>query len=190
MESVLEAALELFWKEGYRTTTTRDLENALGLSQSSIYNAFGSKQDLLEAALDRYEEMTNREMLCPLEQSNEGLEALEHFFVALGRWVTHDGRRGCMLINMMAEDGGTTDKVTLRARAYRDRVRDALREALARAARMGETTEEGLDGRADLLLGLVLGLNIAARGGAGEPELERLLGAVRIQIRSWRLVAS
>ena len=93
-DRVLDAALELFWSQGYRTTTTRDLENAVGLSQSSIYNAFGSKRGLLESALDRYEAMTDERLLRPLERSTEGIAAIERFFAALGEWVTRKGRRG------------------------------------------------------------------------------------------------
>ena len=91
-----------------------------------------------------------------------------------------------MLINMMAEDGGLDDGVTQRTRAYRDRVRSAFREALRRAALAGEIEDAGVDERADLLMGLVLGLNIAARGGVPAPELTRLLDAARMQLQSWR----
>ena len=185
-DQVLDAALELFWKRGYRTTTTRDLEAGLGLSQPSLYNAFGSKQDLLEAALDRYEALTDEALLRPLEDSPEGLAAIQTFFSALRHWVTHDGRQGCMLINLMAEDGGATDRVTRRSRAYRRRVRDGLRGALERAVRLGETPEADPDDRADLLLGLVLGFNVAARGRASRAELDRLICAVRGQLAGWR----
>ena len=184
---VLDAALELFWKQGYRNTATRELERALGLSQSSIYNTFGSKQNLLEAALDRYEVLTDQELLQPLEKSAEGLAAIDTFFVDLCHWVTHEGRRGCMLINMMAEDGGETDAITTRARTYRMRVRDALSKSVARARNQGETRDIDPDDCADLLLGLVLGFNIAARGGASDVELATLLDAVRAQVRGWRV---
>ncbi len=189
-DAVLDAALELFWKHGYRTTTTRDLESALGLSQSSLYNTFGSKKDLLEAALDRYEAMTDRELLRPMEQSSAGLAAIDTFFVDLGHWVTHEGRRGCMLINMMAEDGGETDAITIRARIYRTRVRDALRASVARAIAEGETRDIDADDCADLLLGLVLGLNIAARGGASDTELATLMDAIHAQVSGWRVAPS
>lgn len=188
-EEALDAALELFWKQGYSNTTTRELETALGLSQSSIYNTFGSKGDLLEAALDRYEVMTDHELLSPLEQSDKGLTSIETFFDGLRHWVTHRGRRGCMLINMMAEDGGETDAIAERARNYRTRVRDALRDALVRAMKERETADSTLEERADLLLGLVLGVNIAARAGASDAELGTLFDAVRTQIRGWSTVA-
>ena len=90
-----------------------------------------------------------------------------------------------MLINMMAEDGAATDAITKRSRVYRSRVRAALKESIARAARLGETNDDQIDQRADLLVGMVLGLNIAARGGASQSELGRLLNAVRTQVRGW-----
>lgn len=186
-EAILDAALELFWKKGYRSTTTRDLEAALGLSQSSISNAFGAKQDLLEAALDRYEEKITAMLLGPLEESDEGLTAIEDFFSALGYWVTHDGNRGCMLINMMAEDGDTTDAITQRSRRYRQRIRTALHKSLEHAAKRGETAKKALDARTDLLVGLVLGVNIAARGGAQKAEIDSFFKAARNQVGDWRL---
>lgn len=186
VDRVLDQACELFWKNGYRSTTTRDLEAALGLSQSSIYNAFGSKHDLLVAALDRYERQIDDQLLRPLEDSPLGLAAIDAFFDALGHWVTHDGRRGCMIINLMAEDGGETDEITNRTRGYRERVRNALRDALHRAAELAETSDESIEPQADLLYGIVLGLNIAARGGASGQEISRLIASAHHAIASWR----
>ncbi len=184
--AVLDSTLELFWKRGYYATTTRDLEKALGLSQSSLYNEFGSKQALLDAALDRYEGLTTEALLAPLEGSGHGLAAVETFFTDLAHWVTHDGRRGCMLINMMAEDGAATASIKRRTRGYRKRVKEALKNCLQRAVDSGEALGGDADERANLLLGLVLGFNIAARGGASRAELDGLLGAVNTQVASWR----
>ncbi len=186
-EAVLDKALELFWQHGYTTTTTRELESGLGLKQSSIYNAFGSKRGLLDAALDRYEALTDKTLLLPLEQSNEGLAAIEAFFIALYHWVTHKGRRGCMLINMMAEDGGETEAISKRTRKYRKRVRTAFRNALLQSSAEGEITDDAIESRADLLVSLALGLNIAARGGLSNTELEKMLDASCNQIRSWQV---
>ncbi len=183
---VLAAAVELFWSRGYRATTTRDLERALGLRPSSLYNTFGSKRGLLDAALDRYEEMTDRELLAPLEGSGSGLEAIDAFFAALGSWVTNGDRGGCMLVNLMGEDGGATAELSVRCRGYRYRVRGALLASLEQAAESGEISRAGLGAKADLLLGLVLGLNVAARGRAARGEVESLLAAVRGLVGSWR----
>lgn len=186
-DTVLQDALELFWRRGYQSTTTRELEASLGLSQSSLYNAFGSKLGLLNAALDRYETLIDDELLTPLETSDAGIDAIDGFLVALGQWVTGDGRKGCMLINMMAEDGGRTSALRDRTDRYRGRVRLAVLHALERGARAGEIAFDALDIRADLLMAMVLGLNIAARGGIDTGEIERLLAAARHQLEAWRL---
>lgn len=185
-DDVLDQALELFWRNGYRATTMRDLEAAFGLSQSSLYNAFGSKADLLAAALDRYEARIDDQIVRPLDASASGLAAIDTFFDALGRWVTEDGRRGCMIINLMAEDGGADETITRRTRRYRQRVRRALRDALQRAGDRGETDPEDTESRADLLFGLVLGLNIAARGGADRREIRAITAGARHQAAQWR----
>ncbi|MDH3730145.1 MAG: TetR/AcrR family transcriptional regulator [Acidimicrobiia bacterium] len=181
---VLDRAVELFWGRGYRDTTTRDLEKQLGISQSSLYNAFGSKQGLMSAALDRYERLTEEALLAPLETSPDGLDAIDVFFDALAKWVTGKGRGGCMIINLMADDGGTDAAVTARTRSYRRRVRDALRDALVRGA-----GRKDADIRADLLLGEVLGINVAARGAASPQEVHRLVAGAHHLIDGWRPTA-
>ena len=184
---VLDRAVDLFWRSGYRNTTTRDLEAALGISQSSLYNAFGSKQGLMQAALDRYESMTTTALLEPLEQAEHGLDAIGSFFDSLTRWVSGAGRRGCMIINLMAEEGGKDSMVNQRTTAYRNRVRNALHDALRRAVAADEATPGYVELRADLLFGEVLGINIAARGGAATDEVNRLVAGAHHLIDSWRV---
>ena len=181
LDEVLDRAVEVFWRRGYRDATTRDLEAALGISQSSLYNAFGSKQGLMTAALDRYEDMTATALLEPLEESDRGLEAIDRFFDTLAEWVAGDGRGGCMIINLMAEDGGADAEIAARTRRYRERVRAALRRGIAHSCVTAE-----LDVRADLLFGQVLGINVAARGGASEGEVARLVAGTHHLIESWR----
>lgn len=182
---ILDAALELFWRKGFANTTTRELEAELSLNQSSMYNTFGSKDQFFDAILDRYELLTTEALLKPLEESDDGVAALECFFVKLKTWVTQDGRRGCMLINMMADDGGRSEAATARAATYRKRVKKALRCGLARAASRGDIEDTNIDSRTMVLFGLALGLNIAARGGTSNHELEQLLKAIRVQLRSY-----
>lgn len=190
-ENVMDRAVELFWKKGYRATTTRDLQDALGLGQSSIYNTFGSKQELLAAALDRYEELTTKALLEPLRRSTDGLEAIDRFFVSLQRWITCDDRHGCMLTNMMAEDGGSTTSIKRRTQKYREQLRKELHRVLLSASDNGEIRANvDIEASARLLVGLVLGLNVAARGDASDNEVSTLVAAIRAEVRSWRKTLS
>lgn len=182
----MDAAVDVFWKRGYRATTTRDLQGALGLGQSSIYNSFGSKQDLLESVLDRYEEMATEALLEPLRQSTDGLAAVDRFFDSLKLWVTRDDRHGCMLTNMMAESGGSDESINRRTRLYREQLRRDLHRVLQLASDNGELQDEvDVAKSARLLVGLVLGLNVAARGAAPAKEISSLVAAVKAMLRSW-----
>jgi hypothetical protein len=65
-------------------------------------------------------------------------------------------------------------------------VRRALRERLERAVELGETWPGRLAERAEIVFGMVLGLNVAARGGADEGEIDGLLLAAHGAVNSWR----
>lgn len=180
---VLDAALELFWLNGYRETSTRDLEAHLGISQSSLYNAFGSKQQLLDSALERYERRISDELLIPLENAADGIDAIDRFFAGLGTWISTEGRRGCMILNLMAETPDPDDHLAGRTRSYRRRLRAAFRSALERER---NAAPDAIDDEVQVLVTAVLGINIAARGGARQTEMRRSIDALRRLVGSWK----
>ncbi|WP_035654665.1 TetR/AcrR family transcriptional regulator, partial [Bradyrhizobium sp. STM 3809] len=53
-DTALEQAMEVFWRHGYEGATIAQLTDAMGINPPSLYAAFGSKEALLKAALDRY----------------------------------------------------------------------------------------------------------------------------------------
>ena len=182
---ILDRALKLFWRKGFASTTTRELETELSLNQSSLYNSFGSKALFFDVVLDRYEAITAKALIEPLEQSQEGIKSIEIFFNQLAKWVTQGEQRGCLLINLMAEDGGASKAISTRTADYRGRVKKALLIALKRAEDKGEISQNKSETRALILFGLALGFNIAARGGSTQIELDALAIAIQNQIRSW-----
>ena len=51
---ILEAALELFSRHGFRGTSVRDIADAAGLSTGSVYHQFSDKESIFHALLDQY----------------------------------------------------------------------------------------------------------------------------------------
>ncbi|MEO0363196.1 MAG: helix-turn-helix domain-containing protein, partial [Pseudomonadota bacterium] len=43
-EAALDAALETFWRKGFRNTSMDDLVAAMGASRASVYELFGDKR--------------------------------------------------------------------------------------------------------------------------------------------------
>lgn len=58
---VLERAMYLFARQGYEATSVRDLNAAMGISSSSMYEVFGDKHSIFLEALAHY---------CVLERAN------------------------------------------------------------------------------------------------------------------------
>src|ERR1700728_2699760 len=50
----LERAMRLFWSRGYDAISMADLRAELGITQASLYAAFGSKEQLFRDAVDLY----------------------------------------------------------------------------------------------------------------------------------------
>lgn len=53
-DAALETAMLLFWEHGFEGTSMADLTQAMGLSASSIYAAYGDKHSLFNHAVQRY----------------------------------------------------------------------------------------------------------------------------------------
>ena len=53
-DGALEAAMRLFWEQGYDATGVADLTKAMGITPPSLYAAFGGKEELFRRAVDRY----------------------------------------------------------------------------------------------------------------------------------------
>src|ERR1700740_1175355 len=53
LESVLQAAVEVFIERGYDGASMEDLSKRLGIAKSAIYHHVSGKEELLRMALDR-----------------------------------------------------------------------------------------------------------------------------------------
>ncbi len=53
-EQILEAASRVFAQKGYHRTTTREIAEAAGVAEGTIYNYFANKEDLLVAMLNHF----------------------------------------------------------------------------------------------------------------------------------------
>jgi len=52
--AALDAAMRVFWEKGYEGATLTDLTDAMRINRSSMWAAFGNKEELFKKAFDRY----------------------------------------------------------------------------------------------------------------------------------------
>src|ERR1700744_331968 len=92
----LEAAMQRFWAAGYAATSVRDLGDAMGLGQASVYNAFGDKRTLFTQCLDRYLDANMRARIARVERSLPPRQAIETFLAEIVE-RSLENRLGCLL---------------------------------------------------------------------------------------------
>ena len=54
IDEVIKMAMDVFWVKGYENTSMKDLMEATGLLKGSLYNTFGSKEELYLKCLEQY----------------------------------------------------------------------------------------------------------------------------------------
>lgn len=184
VETVTASALGLLWRQGYDGTSIDDLVSATGLSPSSLYATFGSKQGVLQAALDRYDRDMDA-VLGPLAEGSEGIDDVLGFLSRIRPFVASPGSPGCFMVNTTTEVSPHDTDIAERTRRYHDRIRSSLQAALARAATRGEIDAATVEDRARLVQASLFGAFVAARGGAAVEALAAL-DALGSEIRRWQ----
>ena len=185
-EAVLDALTALFWQQGYEATSVADIAEAAGLNKSSLYNTFGSKQELFDRILDRY--IANRvEMLGEIvEAAGDGIAAL-HAFLEMVRAETETelGRYGCLAVNSSAELGGDAPEMAELATKYRTRMFDTIEGVIQRAADAGELDASQVDNHTTMLVTFMLGVSVTVRSGADAAAIGRVIDAAHATVDSW-----
>ena len=181
---VLDAALDLFWRVGYADASVPDISAVTGLSTSSLYNVYGSKLGLFEAALGRYlDEVIDGYMVGPLARGSAGLADVEAFLDRLEGTIDRNPARGCLAVNTMAEQRHLPPRLAAAPAAYRRMLRDGLRAALTRAAEQGEISAEAVDPGTAALVPMIIGFNLLVAAGAPAHETRDVLDRARAVAR-------
>lgn len=174
-EQVLVRATDLFRHSGYTSASIDDLVQATGLSRSSLYNTFGTKEQLFLRILNQYcEEMI--QVLTP-EIGLPPAAALRAFLLrlldALEAWGPSGG---CLLTNSCAEAGSLPDSARLRAADGLGEQVDQLRVYLQAARDRGELSADvDVDELAMFFMSVRQSIGLLWRAGSPRGKLEDVI---------------
>lgn len=177
-EKVLDAAIDCFWQRGLGATSVRDLTSEMGINGPSLYNAFGDKHAVFAQALERYAERSMRSTIRRLEKSRSPRNAIREFLdLLVEKSVTDPDRRGCLIVNSALEVSAHDAELAKLIASYLDEIEAFFRRCMRRGQESGEISGSvNARDTSRLLLGVVLGLRVAARS---RPERRLLEGMVR-----------
>lgn len=170
----LDRATRLFWSRGYQAASLPELLEATALSRSSLYETFGTKRELLLAALERYLGQGMCGLAAPLFEAQAGRAEIEHTFANMVEHaLSPDGQRGCLINNCCTEVAPHDDAVLATVRRARAALDEVLTRAIRRAQRAGQIQRrEPAHALARFVGNTLSGLNVMAKLRPGRAALE------------------
>lgn len=139
-ERLLAAANELFYDEGVHTVGIDRVIERAGVAKASLYNTYGSKDELVRVYLEQRHAVVTARISKYLERYAGPRERLLGVFEAQGELFAEPGFRGCAFVSASAESPG--EAVSRAADGYRGWVRGLL-TSLAREAGAPEPEKLG-----------------------------------------------
>jgi AcrR family transcriptional regulator len=130
-ERLLTAASDLFYDEGVHTVGIDRVIERAGVAKASLYNTFGSKDELVRAYLEQRHAGITARITRYVEQYADPRDRLLGVFEAQGELFAETGFRGCAFVSASAESPGPA--VSQAADDYRGWVRGLLTSLAADA---------------------------------------------------------
>lgn len=183
LDDALWAAVQVFWAKGYEGASLADLTRAMGINRTSLYAAFGNKENLFRLALDRYNAQHMAFAPPILEQADARSvvhDLLSHFADAQ---TDAPNPPGCLATTaaLTGSDASAAVKVELASRrgAYEARLRRRLERAQAEGDLAADQDPADL---ARFFMTVAHGMAVQATSGASRQELHQVVAAA---MRAW-----
>lgn len=133
-DHLLDTALRLFGRDGFHAVGIDRILAESGVAKMTLYKHFGSKQELIVAALTRQDERLHAALRAGLEAAAESpRERLLALFDRLGEWFGRADFHGCLFIKAAGEYPDLADPVHQAAAGYKRRLLALLTDLAAQA---------------------------------------------------------
>jgi TetR/AcrR family transcriptional repressor of nem operon len=150
-QSLLDTAQELFWTRGYDRTSLEEVASASGVGTSSLYARYGNKLGLFLRVFGRYcaarVELASGGPAGP--SADLEAAAAEYLDRVVADCLSHTDRRGCLMLNSIAELGDRFPEVLTVADAANDEMVSALAARLRETAAARDIVLSPADARRD-----------------------------------------
>ncbi len=175
--------MELFWRQGYESTSINDLTKAMDINPPSLYAAFGDKEQLFLAAVERYgcERGQTQSILSEAPTARAAVERLLE--KAAHEFTNRSHPPGCMVISAATNCSADSAHVQAALAKRRQSAEASLRARIERGVKEGELPAGTDTGALARFYATVLeGMSIQARDRVSRKSL---LATAAAAMRAW-----
>jgi TetR/AcrR family transcriptional repressor of nem operon len=164
-EDIVERAMHLFWRRGYKKTSVEDLIQDAGVNRFSLYETFGGKHGLYLKALDKYRDDVFLKRMDQIDHYENGLVGIKEYFESLEQFlIDSEGNFTCLMMNSQIELVPNDKKVAKKVSFYFEKMEATFSRALARAKNAGDLAENtNINDLAKLLTGSAQGMCVMSK---------------------------
>jgi AcrR family transcriptional regulator len=185
-DAALEAAMRVFWEKSYDGATMSELTAAMGINRSSMYAAFGDKEQLFRLAVERYA-VGQMSYLHAALRENSFKEVVRTAFKGMVEFLSTPGNpRGCLSVQGALATSTESEPVKQMMVEVRKQGELALRRRIQEAKKDGEIPADINPSDYARFFSLIVGgLAVQSVNGATRAEMQRsvdiLLGLLNYQ---------
>ena len=108
---IIEKAFELFYENGFKTTSVDKIMKLTSLSKGAFYHHYKSKKELgVEVISLKIQKRVLNSMVLPLKEPGNAFQILEQVFAKrLSEFPFYDKQQGCPLNNLINEIGNSEE---------------------------------------------------------------------------------
>ena len=176
-EQALAKAMRVFWSLGYEATSMAELRAALGITQASLYAAYGSKEQLFREAVTLYQQTDGITTPHALNSDLKAREAIHAMLQdAVDVFAAPGAPGGCLIvlgtINCSVANKNVQDHMSSLRRETVESIQDRLR----RGQREGDLSSRAPVAEiAEYYATVLHGLSIQSRDGSSRRLLTHVV---------------
>ena len=176
--------MQVFWQQGYESTSISDLTKAMNINPPSLYAAFGDKERLFLAAVERYGCQAGHTPAAILNEAPTARDAVARLLEKAAHEFTNRSHPpGCMIVSAATNCSADAAHVQAALAELRRSTEISLKARIERGVtdrELAATTDAAA--LAKFFATVLEGMSIQARDGASRKSL---LATAATAMRAW-----
>ena len=175
-DEALNAALRVFYENGYEATSVAILGDAMNMKPPSLYNAFGDKEKLFLEVLDHYHKPYQDSVAQIFAEAKDTPEAIRQLMEKSKNLHANTNAMGCLVVNSTVNVGSEDSPIARKIKSLHEVTEKLIYERLKEGQQQGEIPPTvKVTKLSRYVSGILLGAAALARGQKSPAAVKDLL---------------